>query len=137
MDRRPIADAALVVAVAASVLSVLSTWTRSGLRDRNGFATLESLDRLDLLDPPWDLALVVVTAAVPAFFALAVVGAAVERRWLLVLGALCAGAVLVAWAVVVLRSPLRSGPGPALALTSAIALLVTTSVSMRAQRRQK
>ncbi len=127
----------LVAAVVAAVVSVLTTWTRSGQRDRNGVATLESLDRLDLLDAPWDTVLVVVTAAVPLFLAVAVVGVALGRPWIVAAGTLAGGVVLGAWAVVVLRSPLRTAPGPQLALISAIALVVTTGATARAQRRHK
>ena len=137
MNRKLLAEGMLVAAVATAVVSVLTTWTRSGRRDRNGIATLESLDRLDLLDPPWDTALVVVSAAVPVFLAVAAAGVALGRRRVLAAGALTAGVVLAAWALVVLRSPLRAAPGPQLALISAFVLVVTTGVTTSAQRRQK
>ena len=136
MDLRRVAEGTVVIAIGAAVVSVLTTWSRSGERDRNGLATLESLDRLDLLDPRWETALVVVSASLPLFLAVAAVGVAVDRPWLAGAGAVGGAVVLVAWAVVVLRSPLRAAPGPQLALLSALALLVTTGVTTRAQRRQ-
>ena len=137
MGWKRVAEWTLLVAVLAAVASIVSTWTRSGRRDRNGIATLESLDRLDLLDPPWDTTLVVVSAAVPLFLAVAAAGVALERRWVVVAGALTGGLVLGAWALVVLRSPLSAAPGPHLAVSSAFALAVTSGATARAQRRDK
>lgn len=136
MVRRRIAEASLVVAVLAAITSIATTWTTSGQRDRNGLATLESLDRLDVLETPWDTVLVVVSASIPLFLALATVGVAVGRPVLAAAGAGGAGLVLVCWGIVVLRSPLSAAPGPHLALLAAFALMVTAGATARAQRRK-
>ncbi|MEO1064039.1 MAG: hypothetical protein AAFZ07_21675 [Actinomycetota bacterium] len=134
MDRRRLGEVALVVAVVVATVSVFSTWTTSGRRDRNGVATLESLDALDLLASPWDVVLVVVTASIPLFLALAAAGFGFGRRALVAFGAMAAAVVLAAWAIVVLRSPLTATPGPQLALVATCALGVTVWASARAQR---
>ena len=137
MHRRWIAEAGLVLAVLVALASVATTWTTSGERDRNGVATLESLDRLGLLDAPWDTLLVVVSASMPLLLAAAAAGIALGRPALAAVGAVGAATVLAAWAIVVLRSSVDAAPGPQLALLAAFALIVTTGLASRAQRRQE
>ena len=87
-------EISLVVAVVTTVLAVSSTWTRSGRRERNGIGTLEALDGLDLLAPPRDLALVVVTGSLPLLFAASALGLATDRRALVAASASAAAAAV-------------------------------------------
>lgn len=135
MERRRLGEVALVTATVLAAAGVVTTWTTSGRRDRNGLATLEALDRLDLLDPPWDAVLVIVTASVPLFLAVAAAGLGLGRSVVAATGAAAAAVVLGTWAGVVLRSSVGAAPGPQLTVVASFALGVTVWCALRAQRR--
>jgi hypothetical protein len=102
----------VTVAACLAVLAVaFLPWVRSGRVDRHAFAVARTARNLGVVDTGAERALLLTYVLMPMLVAGAWLAAALARRRLLAVLAAVIGVVAIAAGIVVLSSPVRTGPG--------------------------
>jgi hypothetical protein len=123
-----------IVSLAFVVVGAFLPWVASGEAERNSFATVRAARALDLVGNSFGDAVLAAWFVVPLAAALVLLFALVgRRRWAEVVAGVV-GLVAVAFAGVVIASPVETRAGVYLTLVAGLLAIVGAVVSMRSRQ---